>query len=639
MPSASSASSEATGLSTAAPASTRHPAWIATLAAAVRLLYRAQPRAFILSTLASIGEPLFFPAVLIALRCALQGITTSGPTVHLTPVATLAGAALAGLVLVQRLAVIVRDAAATLLRQQAWVVISKRIMAKLPAVPYPLFENNAFQARYGLVIREAALRSTTLVDTLVSIAPIAFGLVALAITLLALAPLLVLAMIAIAIPSGIIERRFSEAMYQMEEHAAPGKLRMEALTNMQVDAPWQRDVRVYRSNVIAREHAALAEGYLAALQRLTARFLGLRGAAALVQGLGFAVALTAAYVLLTGGQLTLVSIAVIIPGLSFLFGMTQSLIYQVRTLMESLRYADALFEFLSTEHFEGTNSENSETNSDVVSAESRSAAAVSSQVSSRGPVIARDHHPSMRIAAIRLQEVSYAYPETTRVAFAGVTCDLTPGLTAVVGTNGAGKSTLVKLLSGLVAPTGGALQAVTATGEALPLADCTKAILFQDPSHFHFSIRHNVTMRHEHVLGEEERIRDALRLAGLVEVVDALPDGIDTVVGAGFGGVTDLSGGQWQRLALARLLYHHAPLLVLDEPSASLNPVGERQIFRLLAELGQEKIFVFTTHRYDTVRRADRIAVLVDGRLAEMGPHEELVRNARDFYALYFAQA
>jgi ATP-binding cassette subfamily B protein len=145
-------------------------------------------------------------------------------------------------------------------------------------------------------------------------------------------------------------------------------------------------------------------------------------------------------------------------------------------------------------------------------------------------------------------------------------------------------------------------------------------------------------MRHELVLGEEERIRDALRLAGLVEVVDALPDGIDTVVGAGFGGATDLSGGQWQRLALARLLYHDAPLLVLDEPSASLDPVGERQIFRLLAELGQEKIIVFTTHRYDTVRRADRIAVLVDGRLAEMGTHEELVRNARDFYALYLGQ-
>ena len=587
---------------------------LATLRAALRLLYRSQPRAFVVSTVASLGEPLFFPALLLVLRFTLQGITTTGGTVHLSPTATLAGAALAGLVLVQRLAVIVRDAAATLLRQEAWVVISKRIMAKLPEVPYPLFENNAFQARYGLVIREASLRSTTLVDTLVSIAPIFVGLLALAITLLALAPLLVLAMLAIAVPAGLIERRFSHAMYELEEHAAPGKLRMEALTNMQVDAPWQRDVRVYRSDVIAREHTALAEGYLRALRQLTLRFLGLRSAAALMQGLGFALALTAAYALLTGGGLNLVNIAVIIPGLSFLFGMTQSLIFQVRTLLESLRYADALFEFLATESFDGTH--------DATTA-----------------LAPLDRVPAVpRLAAVRLEDVSYIYPENAKQALVDISCEFTPGLTAVVGTNGAGKSTLVKLLSGLVVPTSGALRAMTEVGDTVPLAACTKAVLFQDPSHFHFSIRHNITMRHERAPGEDKQIFAALRIAGMEEAVRGLSDGLDTIVGAGFGGATDLSGGQWQRLSLARLLYHDAPLLVLDEPSASLDPIGEREIFRLLAKLGKEKIIVFTTHRYDTVRRADRIAVLVDGRIAEAGTHDELVRNARDFYALYLGQ-
>src|SRR5437879_11816726 len=119
------------------------------------------------------------------------------------------------------------------------------------------------------------------------------------------------------------------------------------------------------------------------------------------------------------------------------------------------------------------------------------------------------------------------------------------------------------------------------------------AILFQKPAQFPFSIRHNVTMRFEHLPDEEERIWEALRQAGLEAAVQALPDGLDTVVGAGFGGVTDLSGGQWQRLALARLLYHDAPLLILDEPSASLDPVGERQIFELLARLSREKIILF----------------------------------------------
>jgi ATP-binding cassette subfamily B protein len=145
-------------------------------------------------------------------------------------------------------------------------------------------------------------------------------------------------------------------------------------------------------------------------------------------------------------------------------------------------------------------------------------------------------------------------------------------------------------------------------------------------------------MQFERSAGDEARIAAALRQAGLWEVIQALPQGIDTVVGAGFGGAADLSGGQWQRLALARLLYHDSPLIILDEPSASLDPVGERQIFELLRTMAHEKLILFTTHRYDTIRKADTIVVLVDGRIAEIGTHEELERNAGDFWSLFLAQ-
>jgi ABC-type multidrug transport system fused ATPase/permease subunit len=616
-----------------------------TLFATIALLYRVNPRAFLVSAVASLGEPLFFPALLLALHTALAGVSVTDQGVQVTPAVALAGFGIAVLLLVQRLAVIVRDTSSTLLRQESWVVVSKAIMAKLPQVPYPLFENNQFQARYGLVIREASLRSATLVDMLLTTVPIFFGLVGLAVTLLVLAPLLVIAILAIAIPAGLIERRFSEAMYRLEEDAAPAKLRMEALTNMQVDAPWQRDVRVYHSDVIAREHAALAEGYFTELKRLNVRFLGLRGFAATIQAVGLALALAAAYELLTHGQLSLVNIVVLIPGLSFLFGMVQTLIYHIRELLEGLRYASALFEFLSTEHFDEMGKDQTPgAQEDDVANQEVQAQQMPPALEAIVHLVTSDSEGEdaiamvTRLRAIRLSSVSYIYPETGTQALVGLTCELQPGLTAVVGTNGAGKSTLVKLLSGLMLPTSGHLEAIRETGEAAPLEACAKAILFQDPAHFRFSIRHNVTMRQTSVDGEEARIRHALRLAGLLEVVERLPDGIDTVVGAGFGGVADLSGGQWQRLSLARLLYHDAPLLVLDEPSASLDPVGERQIFALLAALGKEKIIVFTTHRYDTVRRADRIAVLVDGRLAELGTHEELERNAGDFYALYLAQ-
>src|SRR6266496_888989 len=298
--------------------------WLATLRATISLLYRSHPRAFVVSAVASLAEPLFFPAFILLLQRLLQHITAGG-TMQITPTVVQLGIGLLVLLLVQRLGIIVRDASSTILRQEAWVVISKRIMQKLPAVPYPLFENNAFQARYGLVIREASQRSITLVDSLLSTMPIFLGLLGLAVTLFVLAPLLVLAMVAIAIPASLVERRFSRAMYELQEHNAPNQLRMEALTNMQVDASWQRDVRVYQSDIIAREHAWLAETYLTDLKRLTARFAGLRTMAALVQGLGIALALTALFAIISRGQISLPSLAIILPGMALLSGMIQSL--------------------------------------------------------------------------------------------------------------------------------------------------------------------------------------------------------------------------------------------------------------------------------------------------------------------------
>ena len=586
--------------------STRLSAALAT----ARLLFTAHPRAFITSALGTLIEPLFYPALLLILHQMLQAITGPVGTAQVTGAVTTSGIALIGLLLIQRLAIIVRDGSSNILRQQAWVVISTRIMHKLPSVPYSLFENNDFQARYGLVIREAAQRSMTLVDSLLSTLPILLGVLTLAATLFALAPLMVVTLLVIAIPALLTERRLSHAMYGLQERSAPQQLRMDVLTNMQVDADFQRDVRVYQSDLVSREYTRLAEHYLAELKRLTARFLGLRTGAALAQVIGLGLALAAAFALLAHGQLSVASFAVLIPGVSMLSGMINSFLYQYRSLRESLLYAETLFDFLTTS-FDPL-ADPSETTTPLV------------------------YTP--RLQDIRLDQISYTYPATQKEALTGISCDFKPGLTAFVGTNGAGKSTLIKLLSGLVAPTSGRLTATLSSGEEISLAACTRAILFQEPAHFPFSIRHNVTMRFEHLPQEEERVWEALRQAGLEGMVRALPDGLDTVVGAGFGGVADLSGGQWQRLALARLLYHDAPLLMLDEPSASLDPVGERQIFELLARLSREKIILFATHRYDTIRQADTIAVLVDGRLAEMGTHDELEQNAREFWSLYLAQ-
>src|SRR5260221_3295147 len=355
--------------------------------ATLRLLYRSHPRAFIIGAIASLAEPLFFPALILLLQLLIQRLTAPPGSAQSTTAVIQVGIALLVLMLTQRIGIIVRDVANTVFRQEAWVVISKQIMQKLPSVPYSLFENNAFQARYGLVIREAPHRSITLVDSLLSTAPILLGLLGLIVSLFSIAPFMVIALLVIAIPATLIERRFSRAMYELEEHSAPIQLRIEALTNMQVDATWQRDVRVYRSNLLGREHAALAELYLTRLKQLTMRFLGLRSAAALVQVIGLGLALTAALTLMSQGQMSVANFVVFVPGIPILSGMISSFIYQMRSMQESIRYAQTLFEFLST-RFDGN---------DLGSAASKV-------------------EPVQKVESIRLENVSYTYPENQKTA-------------------------------------------------------------------------------------------------------------------------------------------------------------------------------------------------------------------------------
>src|SRR6266540_3005635 len=484
------------------------PNRLAVIRATLSLLYQSNPRAFTISALASVPEPLFYPTIIFLLKQLFEQLTGPNSTVQISSQVILLSFALLSTLLIQRLAIIVRDASSTVLRQQAWVAISTRVMQKLPSVPYSLFEDNSFQARYGLVIREASILSITLVDTLLSTGPILLGVIGMAITLFVIAPLMVVVLLVIAIPAAMFERRFSDAMYDLQERTAPARLRLEAITNMQVDALWQRDVRVYRTDLLTREHAFLADAYLARLKQLTVRFLGLRGAAASVQVIGLGLALAAVRTLINRGQLTLANLAVLIPGTASLTGMINSLIYHLQSLWESLNYAQNLFDFLARSFDSDT--------------------AYVSIISSNPPL------PKM--TGVRLNDVTYTYPKNQKQALTNISCVFSPGLTAIVGTNGAGKSTLVKLAAGLVAPTEGNLQAITKTGEEFPLTTYVKSVLFQGPGHFPFSVRHNITMRFDWLPDEEQAIADALRLAGLGELVETFPDGIDTVVGAGFGG-------------------------------------------------------------------------------------------------------
>lgn len=225
---------------------------------------------------------------------------------------------------------------------------------------------------------------------------------------------------------------------------------------------------------------------------------------------------------------------------------------------------------------------------------------------------------------IRLQAVDlhFAY-EAGRPALAGLSFDLKPGeRTALVGPSGAGKSTVINLLLGFAQPTAGTILVNGRSLAELDPAGWLRHLAWvpQSPRLFHGTVRENIALGQTAI--DDEAVRRAARLALADEFIEALPEGYDTVVGeAGHG----LSGGQAQRLALARAFYKDAPLVLLDEPGASLDLESERKLSAAIERLAEGRTLITVAHRLETVRRADRILVLESGRLVETGRHDELV--------------
>ena len=212
---------------------------------------------------------------------------------------------------------------------------------------------------------------------------------------------------------------------------------------------------------------------------------------------------------------------------------------------------------------------------------------------------------------------------------------------ALVGENGAGKTTLVKLLARLYDPDEGRILLDGRDLREYDLEDLrgNVGVIFQDFVRYHLTAGENIGVGRIDAMDDADRIRDAARRAMADEMIDHLPNGYDQLIGRRFKTGVDLSGGQWQKLAIARAYMRDAQVMILDEPTAALDARAEFEVFQRFKDLSRGKTAVLISHRFSSVRMADRILVLADGRLEASGTHEELLAQGGRYAELFELQA
>jgi ATP-binding cassette, subfamily B, bacterial len=240
------------------------------------------------------------------------------------------------------------------------------------------------------------------------------------------------------------------------------------------------------------------------------------------------------------------------------------------------------------------------------------------------------------------RDVTFRYPGSQRLVLKGLNLRIEPGEhLALVGANGQGKTTLVKLISRLYDPTSGDIRLDGVDLRDYRVEELQKEIgvIFQDFLRYDLPARLNIGVGQIAHIRHDAALWKAARKSRADAILERLPDGLDQMLGRRFEGGVDLSGGEWQKFALARAYLRDAQILILDEPTAALDAVAEYEVFSSFAELAEGKMVILISHRFSTVRHSDRIVVLEDGKIREEGTHDHLIGTGGQYARLFSLQA
>ncbi|MDR0404877.1 MAG: ATP-binding cassette domain-containing protein [Oscillospiraceae bacterium] len=260
-------------------------------------------------------------------------------------------------------------------------------------------------------------------------------------------------------------------------------------------------------------------------------------------------------------------------------------------------------------------------------------------------IIPSDNRPNLKINKrdnIVIENANFRYPNANKDALKNINLTIKPGETiAIVGENGAGKTTLVKLLTGLYKPTNGSVKIGKTDVNTTSYRSLFEKVsgVFQKYQRYALTLKENVQISDLKNECNENKVEETLEQNSInVKNKDIFPNGLDTMLSREFDGI-DLSGGQWQRIAIARGLYRDSDIIVLDEPTAAIDPIEESAIYKKFMKISEDKTAIIVTHRMGSAKIAERIIVMKDGEITEMGDHDKLLNDDGVYAEMYNAQS
>ena len=473
------------------------------------------------------------------------------------------------------------------------------------------FEHPAFYDKLERARRQTTGRTVLMSQVLTQMQNI-ITILFLGAGLVAFNPWLIVILILAVIPSFLGETHFNQRSYSLTRSWTPERRELDYLRYIGASDQMAKEVKIFGlDDFVANRFEELSIQYYKANRSLAIKRAAVGTLLSSLATLAYYGAYLFIIIQTVGGIITVGTLTFLAGSFSRMRSMLQAVMNNFSRIAGSALYLQDLFDFFEIKP---------------------------SIISPEQPIA----FPKTIQSGIKFENVSFRYPNSDQFAIKNLSFHLNAGeKLALVGENGAGKTTLVKLLARLYEPTEGRILVDGVDIRDISLGELRNqiGIIFQDYIRFQLKASENIAIGNIKALEKDNRIKEAAQKSLADTVVETLPDKYEQMLGKRFMNGIELSGGQWQKIALARAYMRDAQLLILDEPTSALDARAEHEVFLRFAELIEGKMAVLISHRFSTVRMADRILFLENGALLELGSHKELLEKDGKYAELFRLQA